>query len=84
MVAVAVACLPVFLAGRRIGRVKGLLFLGYYAAYVAYLVLDARGHDALEEYSAIMLGFVVPITIVTLVAMLIKDQEARARDPAGR
>jgi cation:H+ antiporter len=84
MVAVAVACLPVFLAGRRIGRAKGLLFVGYYAAYLAYLVLDARGHDAIDEYSSIMLGFVVPITIVTLVAMLIKDHEARSRDAAGR
>jgi cation:H+ antiporter len=77
MVAVAVACLPVFIAGREIGRGKGLLFVGYYAAYVAYLILDAQGHDALDEYSAIMIGFVLPITIVTLVAMLIRGQKQR-------
>jgi len=74
MIAVAVACLPVFLAGREIGRGKGLLFLGYYVAYVAYLVLDAQGHDALPAYSRIMIGFALPITIVTLVAMLLRDQ----------
>ena len=74
MVAVAVACLPVFIAGREIGRRKGLLFVGYYVAYVAYLILGAQDHDALDEYSAIMIGFVLPITIVTLVAMLIRNQ----------
>jgi len=67
----------VFIAGREIGRGKGLLFMGYYLAYVAYLLLGAQQHDALDEYSAIMLGFVLPITIVTLVAMLIRDQQRR-------
>jgi cation:H+ antiporter len=72
MLAVAVACLPVFVAGREIGRGKGLLFLGYYAAYVAYLILGAKQHDALDAYSMIMMTFVVPLTAVTLVAMLVR------------
>jgi cation:H+ antiporter len=78
MLAVALACLPVFVAGREIGRGKGALFLAYYVAYVAYLILDARGHDLLPKFSAMMIGFVLPITIVTLVAMLVRDQ---ARNP---
>ena len=77
MVAVAVACLPVFIVGRQIGRGKGLLFLAYYAAYVAYLILGAQHHDMLDEYSAIMMTFVLPITAVTLVAMLIRDRHQR-------
>ncbi len=81
MIAVAVACLPVFAVGREIGRGRGLLFLAYYVAYVTYLILGARQHDALEEYSAIMMGFVLPITIVTLVAMLIRDQRVRGAGP---
>jgi cation:H+ antiporter len=81
MVAVAIACLPVFMFGRQIGRRRGLMFLAYYVAYVAYLILGAQDHDALDEYSAIMLGFVLPITIVTLVAMLIREQ--KRRDGAG-
>jgi len=81
MVAVAVACLPVFIAGREIGRGKGLLFLGYYAAYVGYLILGAQQHDALDEYSAIMIGFVLPITVVTLVAVLIRNQKPQAVPP---
>jgi cation:H+ antiporter len=77
MVAVAVASLPVFIVGREIGRGKGILFLAYYAAYVAYLILGAQQHDALDEYSAIMISFVLPLTIVTLVAMLIREQKQR-------
>ena len=82
MLAVAIACLPMFVAGREIGRGKGLLFLAYYVAYVAYLVLDARGHDLLPKFSSIMIGFVLPLTIVTLVAMLVRDQ-AKAPRPGG-
>ena len=78
MIAVAIACLPVFVAGREIGRGKGLLFLAYYAAYLAYLVLDARGHDMLPRYSSIMIGFVLPITIVTLVAMVLRHQAKKS------
>jgi cation:H+ antiporter len=57
------------------------MFLAYYAAYVAYLILGAQDHDALDEYSAVMLSFVLPITVVTLVAMLIREQ--KRRDEAG-
>jgi cation:H+ antiporter len=77
MIAVAVASLPVFLLGRCIGRRRGLLFLGYYVIYVVYLVMGAQQHDALEAFSGVMLSFVLPITIVTLVAMVIREQRAR-------
>jgi cation:H+ antiporter len=72
MLAVALACLPVFLTGREIARWEGGLFLGYYAAYVAYLVLAAQAHGALGPYSAVMLGFVIPLTIVTLVVTVLR------------
>jgi len=81
MIAVAVACLPVFIYGRRIGRRRGLLFLAYYVAYVVYLILGARQHDALDAFSAVMLSFVLPITVVTLVAMVIREQGTR--EPGG-
>ncbi len=78
MAAVALACLPVFISGREIGRGKGLLFVGYYVAYVAYLILDAQGHDALPRYSAIMMSFVLPLTIITLIAMLVRHHQVGA------
>jgi cation:H+ antiporter len=72
MLAVAVACLPIFLTGREIARWEGALFLLYYVAYVAYLVLSAQQHAALAPFSSAMLGFVMPLTIVTLVVMLLR------------
>jgi cation:H+ antiporter len=72
MLAVALACLPVFMSGREIARWEGGLFLAYYVAYVAYLVLAAQQHDALETFSWVMLSFVVPLTLVTLVVVLIR------------
>ena len=72
MLAVALACLPVCWTGREIARWEGGVFLGYYGAYVAYLILAAQQHDALPAFSGLMLGFVVPLTLVTLVAMVIR------------
>jgi cation:H+ antiporter len=70
MLAVALACLPVFVTGREIARWEGGLFLLYYVAYVAYLILAAQQHDALGSFSGVMLGFVIPLTVVTLVITL--------------
>ena len=41
MVAVALASLPIFVTGHLIARWEGVVFLGYYVAYVAYLILEA-------------------------------------------
>ena len=70
MIAVAVACLPIFATGHRIARWEGALFLGYYAVYVSYLILAATQHMALPAYSATMLGFVLPLTVITLIVLL--------------
>jgi len=77
MTAVAVGCLPIFFTGHRIARWEGLLFLFYYAAYTIYLILAASQHGALPLYSAAMMWFVLPLTLVTLVVVV-----ARARSGA--
>jgi cation:H+ antiporter len=69
MLAVALACLPVFITGREIARWEGGVFLGYYVAYVSYLILAAQQHDALPVFSGAMMGFVLPLTVVTLVVV---------------
>jgi len=74
MLAVAVACLPMFFSGREIARWEGGVFLGYYCAYTAYLILMSREHDALPMFSTVMLLFVVPITLVTIAGSLIKPR----------
>lgn len=70
MIAVAVACLPVFWRGYRIERWEGVVFLLYCIAYVTYLLLDSTEHDALEAYSVAMLGFVMPLTVITFAVLV--------------
>lgn len=72
MTAVAIACLPIFLSGHRIARWEGALFLGYYAAYVLYLVLAALEHDALPLVSATMVAYILPLTAVTLLILYVR------------
>lgn len=69
MIAVAVACLPIFFTGFRIDRWEGILFLGYYVAYTVYLILYAMEHQALAAFSVTMLWFVIPLTLITLLVL---------------
>lgn len=73
MVAVAVACLPIFARGHVIARWEGAMFLFYFAAYFTYLALASAKHDALPRFSAAMLFFVIPLTVATLVAVAIRS-----------
>ena len=79
MLAVAVACLPIFFVGYSIQRWEGALFFGYYIAYTVYLVFDATGHDALPAYSQVMMGFVTPLTAITLLVVLARELRARRK-----
>ena len=74
MLAVALACLPVFMTGREIARWEGAVFLGYYVAYTTYLILAAQAHAALATFSSTMMSFVVPLTVITLVVVFIKPR----------
>ena len=66
MAAVAVACLPVFYTGGRISRGEGAMFLGYYAAYVVFLILAATHHASQAAFGVAMLWFVIPISVLGL------------------
>lgn len=72
MLAVALACFPVFFTGREIARWEGVVFLAYYVAYVAYLILAAQQHAALPMFSQAMLSFAIPLTVITLVVVLLR------------
>jgi cation:H+ antiporter len=69
MAAVAVACLPIFFTDHLIARWEGALFLAYYAAYLAYMILDASEHDAQVGFSMVMIGFVLPLTAITMIVL---------------
>jgi cation:H+ antiporter len=67
MVAVAVACMPIFFTGSRLARWEGILFLGYYVAYTLYLILSATSSEYLTIFSQIMLYAVIPATVLILI-----------------
>jgi len=73
MVAVAVACLPIFVTRNLIARWEGALFFGYYIAYTTYLLLDATGHPRATQYFDFMLIFVAPLTVITLLVSLWRE-----------
>ena len=66
MLAVAVACLPIFMARYRINRWEGLLFIFYYVVYVLFLVLTAIGHDSRLLLGQAIIWFALPLTVLTL------------------
>lgn len=76
MIAAALACLPVFVTGREIARWEGGVLLALLTAYVAYVLLAQQQHDALPAFSAAMMSFVIPLALVTLVAMLLRRPRA--------
>lgn len=66
MLAVSVACLPVFFTGASIARWEGAVFLGYYVFYTLQLIARATGSQGTLTFLT-MAGFIiVPATVVVL------------------
>ena len=81
MLAVAFACLPIMLTDHEISRWEGAVFVGYYAAYTAYLILEAQQHALLPAYSSAMISYVLPITVITIIVSLMRNNgQPRNRD----
>ena len=72
MIAVALACLPIFFTGHTIARWEGGLFFAYYCAYTGYLVLAMTDPATGRTLGMIMLGFVLPLTVVTLLIGVVR------------
>ena len=72
MIAVAVACLPMFVTGNEISRWEGVLFLFYYVMYTLYLVLDATASEFQRTFAGVLVAFVMPLTAITLIITWIR------------
>src|SRR5690606_38343024 len=79
MIAVAVACLPIFFSGHRINRWEGLLFLAYYLAYTGYLLLFTTGRSVAQTFGDAMLYYALPLTLVTLVIISAREWQRQSR-----
>ena len=89
MIAVAVACLPIFVRGYVLDRWEGIVFFVLYCGYIAWLVVDATDSTVRDDYWRVMLFFVVPLVVLTMGRMAYRDRRldrARAfseRDSSG-
>lgn len=87
MLAAMVALAPVAFTGYVVQRWEGACFVLLYAAYLAYVVLAAADHDALEGFTAVMVSFVLPLLGVAgigLVAYELGVRRGRATARSGR
>ncbi len=76
MIAVAIACLPMFANGYALLRWEGILFLAFYASYLGWLVIDAADHPIKNGYAIGIVGFMLPLSIVTLVVIAVRNRRS--------
>lgn len=82
MIAAAVALLPVAFTGLAVARWEGALFVALYVAYTAYVLLAATDHDALEDFTVVMVSFTLPLVALTLIVLV--SYEVSRRRGSGR
>jgi cation:H+ antiporter len=81
MIGVALICVPVFFTGWVITRLEGVIFLGYYAAYLLYLVLAASESALLPVLQVIML-VVIPLTFAVFIVRSVRFWRAERQQEA--
>ncbi len=69
LVAAAFACLPMVAWDNRLDRWEGAVFVAYYAAYLLFLIFDATGHRVADRFGFVMVVFVAPLTLITVVVV---------------
>ncbi|MBC7966334.1 MAG: calcium/sodium antiporter [Fuerstia sp.] len=84
MIAVALACLPVFFVGHIISRWNGVMFFAYYCAYTASFVIAETVPGFHRTFAFVMFGIVVPLTVVTLLTSVVRSiRKGRSPKPLG-
>lgn len=76
LLAAAVACLPMVFWDGKLDRWEGMVFVGYYIAYLIFLVLDATGNRASDPFALVLVGFVMPLTAVTVVVVVLRQRSS--------
>lgn len=80
MLAATIACLPIFATGHLIARWEGLLFFLFYLAYVTYLIMATHSTESVELMHRAMLGFVIPLTFITLLLLWLAELRKRRKN----
>lgn len=77
MIAVAVACLPIFFTGHRISRWEGFLFFVYYIFYTVELIVLAQHWQEAQRVVWVFSAFVIPLTVLTLAVSVYRAVRSR-------
>jgi len=72
MIAATVSCLPIFFTGNVVSRWEGALLFSYYIAYMVYLFLLSSKSIELPIFSSVVLGVIIPLTILVLSLSMIR------------
>jgi cation:H+ antiporter len=80
MIMVALACFPIFFTGMVIQRWEGLIFVAYYLAYLAHLVLAAAGSPALPGLDGVVLSLMWPLTALVVLVFHQSGKSAPAAE----
>ena len=70
MIAVALACIPIFASNLQVGRWEGFLLLAYYIAYILYLYLSHPGDSTSPRLDFSLWYWLAPLLIVILIKLL--------------
>ncbi len=73
MIAAAVVLLPLAFTGSVIRRWEGALLLTLYLVYLVYTVLIAAENPLRQGFSTVMLWFVAPLVVLTLVSTVMYE-----------
>ena len=73
MIGVAIICFPIFYTGNIVSRWEGALLFFYYLVYTAFLILRATNNKMLVTFDSIILTFILPLTVLTLLVVSYKS-----------
>lgn len=79
LLAAAVVVVPIAFTGFTVQRWEGALLVGLYLAYIAYVVLDATGHQAQSGFTWTMTVFVLPLLVLTLATTVVYSLRRRTK-----
>jgi len=79
LIAVSLLCIPIFYTGFRIARWEGGMLLFFYISYLFYLYLSNTGHLWLQEFTTVMIYFVLPVIGIILIIVTVMEWKKRSR-----
>ena len=73
MIGVAIICFPIFYTANIISRWEGALLFFFYLVYTAFLILRATNSKMLGMFDNVVLAFILPLTVLTLLVVSYKS-----------